>query len=458
MTEAMVAPTDTVTLVRRPSSPCRHCGSSLDADARYCPMCGEATGAVELESSLDEHESAVSVTLGGSRRRRGLIAIAVVTVAALIVLVTVFNGGHPSRSASTTVPVASAPTTAPPSTSAPSTAPPTTVAPPTTAPVTQQVAAQPEAAGVIVYVATNAGAVARLDLGTGAVVARSDFNTLGQHTGPWLVTARQHGYVLSSPYDPSSVILGVTDDPASTPAILQGPLDNSSGTQLAAAAEPDEVWIWNQTQDLLTTVRRVRIDGTVTAGPVTLPRFATVMGGDGAGAVALVGPGGMYRATITGTTVEIGPTWPRLAVAYNDRSLVDLTCTGSLDCRLEMVDRATQQSRPLDADASDIASSFFATALSPDSGWLAHVDGRSALTVYDLRGDGTPISHEILAAPSFGSDGQPASFAFSADGRWLVFLGPADTVELWAVGTPQPPVAITVPGLSGLTTLAVAPA
>jgi hypothetical protein len=322
------------------------------------------------------------------------------------------------------------------------------------------VAAQPDAAGVIVYVATNTGAVVRLDLGNGAVVARSDFNGVNQHTGPWLVTARKHGYVLSSPYDPSSVILGVSDDPAAPPAVLQGPLDGSSpgGTQLAAAAEPDEVWLWNQTEDLLTTVRRVRIDGTVTAGPVTLPRFASVMGADGAGAVALLGPGGMYRATITATTLEIGPTWPRLAVAYNDGSLLDLNCTGSLDCRLEMVDRATHRSRPINADPSDITRSFFATALSPDGAWLAHVDGRSALTVYDLRGDGTPISHEILAAPSFGSVGQPASFAFSADGRWLVFLGPADTVELWLVGTPQPPVAITVPGLNGLTTLAVAPA
>jgi hypothetical protein len=452
----MVPLPDTVTVVRRPSSPCRHCGASLDDDARYCAMCGQATGTVELESSpLPDRDQAVNVTMGGSRRRRGLVAVAVVAVAALIVLATVFNGGHPSRSASTTVPVAPASTTV-----APSTAPPTTMAPSTTAPVAQQVAAQPEAAGVIVYVATSTGAVVRLDLGTGAVVARSDFNGANQHTGPWLVTARKDGYVLSSPYDPSSVILAVSDDPASAPVVLHAALNGSSpgGTQVAAAAEPDEVWLWNQTQDLLTTVRRVRIDGTVTAGPVTLPRFASVMGADGAGAVALLGPGGMYRATITGTTVDIGPTWPRLAVAYNDQSLLDLTCTGSLDCRLEMVDRATKRSRPINADANDIASSFFASALSPDGAWLAHVAGRSALTVYDLRGDGTPISHEILAAPSFGSDGQPASFAFSPDGRWLVFLGPADTVELWPVGTPQPPVAITVPGLNGLTTLAVAPA
>jgi hypothetical protein len=315
---------------------------------------------------------------------------------------------------------------------------------------------------VIAYVATNNGDVVRLDLGTGAVVGRSDFNGVDPHTGPWLVTARKNGYVLSSPYDPSSVILGVGADPASTPVVLQGPLDDSSlgGTQLAPAAEPDEVWLWNQTRDLSTTVRRVSIDGTVTAGPVTLPRFASVLGADGLGSLALVGPGGMYRATVTGTALAIGPVWPRLAVAYNDQSLLDLVCTGSLDCRLEMVDRATHHTHPVNAKPTDVAWPFFDSALAPDGGWLAHVDGRSppTLTVYDLRGDGTPISHEVLAAASFGPVGPAASFAFSPDGRWLVFLGAADTVELWAVGTPQPPVTISVPGLSDLTALSVAPA
>jgi hypothetical protein len=165
---------------------------------------------------------------------------------------------------------------------------------------------------------------------------------------------------------------------------------------------------------------------------------------------------------VTGTTVDIGPVWPGLLVAYNDRSLLDLTCSGSLDCRLEMVDRASQQSRPVSQKPpSDLlAWPFFVTSLSPDGAWLAHVNGPSdpTLTVYDLLGDGTPISHQIVAAGSFGPPGERASFGFSPDGRWLVLLDPSDTVELWPVGRSRPPVRITVPGLHGLTALSVAPA
>ena len=105
--------------------------------------------------------------------------------------------------------------------------------------------------------------------------------------------------MLQSPYDqrcngPGRTILGLSDDPASTRGVLDGPSDNDSlgGTQLAPAAEPDEVWLWNLNQDFSSKVRRMRIDGVVTAGPVSLPRFATVLSADGPGAVALGGPGG----------------------------------------------------------------------------------------------------------------------------------------------------------------------
>ncbi len=401
----------------------------------------------------------------GAPRRRALVAAAAVGVAALIVSVVVVNGGRsPSRSAPTTVPPPPTPTTVVTSPTTPTSASPAA----TTVPVAQQVAPHAEAAGVVVYVATNHGDIVRLDLGTGTIERRTNFDGSEYNQGTWLPMARKGGYVLQSPYASGSngagrTILGVSDDPASTPAVLQGPSDDNSlgATQLAPAAEPDEVWLWNQNPDLSTTVRRMRIDGAVTAGPVTLPPFAFVLGADGPGAVALAGPGGMYRAAVTATAVDIGPVWPGLLVAYNDQSLLNLTCTGSLDCRLEMVDRASLQSRPVSQKPSDVAASpFVETSLSPDGAWLAHVDGptESTLTVYDLLGDGTPISHEILSAAGFGPPDQRPSFAFSSDGRWLVFLDPSDMVELWPVGRPQPPVTITVPGLHGLTALSVAPA
>jgi hypothetical protein len=269
----------------------------LDGQPRYCATCGPATGAVELDPSpADRPGEPAEVTLGAPRRRV-LVAVAAVGVAALILFVTVFNGGRsPSRSAPTTVPPPSTPTTVVPSLTMPTSASP----PATTVPVAQQVAPHAEAAGVVVYLATNQGDVVRLDFATGTVARRTNFDGADQRTATWLPMGREGGYVLQSPYDQRSngagrTVLGVSDDPASTPAVLQGPSDDNSlgGTQLAPAAEPDEVWLWNQNQDLSTRVRRMRIDGVVTAGPVTLPRFAFVLGGDGPGAVALVGPGGM---------------------------------------------------------------------------------------------------------------------------------------------------------------------
>jgi hypothetical protein len=429
--------------------------------ARYCSSCGEPTGAVELEpSAADGAGQPAEVTLGAPRRRV-LVTVAAVVVAALVVAVMVFNGGSsPSRSAATTVPSPSPPTTVvPPTTVLPSPTPTSASPAATTVPVAQQVAPHAEAAGVVVYLATSHGEVVRLDVGTGTVERRTGFGRADQNTGTWLPTGRKGGYVLRSPYD--RTILGVSDDPASTPAVLDGPSDGNSpgATQLAPAAEPDEVWIFNQNPDLSTTVRRMRIDGVVTAGPVTLPRFAAMLGADGPGAVALGGPGGMYRAKVTGTAVEIERVWPGLILAYNDRSLLGLTCTGSLDCRLEMVDRASQQSRPVSQKPSDVAHVFVAS-LSPDGAWLALVNGASGstLTVYDLVGDGTPISHDVAGSFGPGPADQHAPVVFSPDGRWLVFLDPSDTVELWPVGRPEPPVTVTVPGLHGLTALSVAPA
>src|SRR6516165_5631792 len=79
--------------------------------------------------------------------------------------------------------------------------------------------------------------------------------------------------------------------------------------------------------------------------------------------------------------------------------------------------------------------------------------GDPPLTVFDLLGDGTPISHQVVAAGLCGRAGARANFTLSPDGRWLVFLDPSETVGLWPVETPQPPVTVTVPGLRNLTTL-----
>jgi hypothetical protein len=211
----------TVRRVKRRSPPCSNCGSSLNERARYCSTCGQATAIVEFEASPDgSSDEPAAVTLGAPRRRV-LVAVVGVGVAVLIVSVIVFNGGRsPSRSAPTSVPAPSPPTTGGPTPTTPTSEPPAT----TIVPVAQQVDPHAEAAGVVGYLATSHDDVVRVDLGTGTVQRRTGFDAANPHRGTWRPLGRKGGYVLLSPSDPRShSILGVSNDPASTPAVLDGP-------------------------------------------------------------------------------------------------------------------------------------------------------------------------------------------------------------------------------------------
>jgi hypothetical protein len=276
--------------------------------------------------------------------------------------------------------------------------------------------------------------------------------------------ARQHGYVVTpTSFDPAMSLFAVGDGPDAVPVELAAIESGASATdrlQIGPAAEPDEVWVWADAAPQTVTLKRMRIDGTVTAGPVTLPRFAVVLGADGPGAVALSGPGGMYRATVDGTDVRVDHVWPRPPIAYNDGSLLDVSCTADMTCGLEMVDRASGTTRSVAQNPPDVDAGYFESIISPDGAWLAHVnyDGDGPqLEVYDLRSDGPPISHQILASATFGVLGSPTSYGFSPDGKWLVFLGLPGQIELWQVGTPQAPVTFAVPGLYDVATLSVVP-
>ena len=132
------------------------------------------------------------------------------------------------------------------------------------------------------------------------------------------------GYALADvSYDDQSPIFGVADGPDAAPVVLADwqTTENNGlvNPRSVAAAEPDEVWVWNDAvDDLASVVKRVRLDGTVTAGPVTLPRYATVLGDDGPGGLAVQGPSGFYHAAIDGTTVD-----PAAAVATGARGLFE---------------------------------------------------------------------------------------------------------------------------------------
>ena len=209
-----------------------------------------------------------------------------------------------------------------------------------------------------------------------------------------------------------------------------------------------------------TTIKRIRLDGTPTAGPVTLPRFATVLGQDGPGAVALQAPAGFYRATIEGEEVHIERQWATAPVAYSAGALLALDCDATLQCQLTVVERATGAVRPVPGEVVDHVVHSYDNALSADGQWLASVDyGPSSepkLTVFDLTTGATALEDEIMPK-SYGFLGGVQSAEFTTDGQWLVYFNVANGIRLWKVGGDGPPATFNVPGVTNVNMISVAP-
>jgi hypothetical protein len=434
---------------------------SVPGDAVYCPSCGALTGALRIESlDGDADNSSAEVGLGGPRRR-WLAPLVIAVVVGLVAVVAAVGGRDQPAAAPTTT--SSSPTTAPPATT--STLPSPTTA--TTSYSTFEAPPLPDAAGVVVYISTNIGEILRVDLGTGAVERRLAPNE-PRRAGPWVVLGRRGGFAMAdASYDDQSSIYGVLDGPDG-PAVPIGDWQStenqgSASPRAAAAAEPDEVWIWNDAvADLATIVKRVRLDGTVTAGPVTLPRYGTVLGDDGPGAVAVQSPGGFYRATIDGSTVSMERLWPRPPLVYSSGALLDLDCDDNLECHLQVVDRGTGAAHAVPGDLAGTVFPNFDSALSADGRWLATVNydgtaGSPRLVVYDLT-TGAVVLHDAGVLPTnYGTLGTPQSAEFSPDGRWLVYLDLTGDLRLWRVGSPQAAISFSVPGLENVSSASVAP-
>ena len=422
----------------------------MPGDAVYCPSCGAVTGALRVEPlSADADAPAADVALGAPRRR-WLPPVVIAAVIALIAVVVIRGGGDKPAAAPTTS--STSPTTTAASTTTTTVARATTT---TTNYSTAQATPVPEAAGVVVYISTNAGEIVRLDLGTGAVVRRL-VPVASRRRGPWMVLARQGGYAVADvSYNDQSPIYGVADGSDSAPVVLgdwqtsdqNGPVNPRS----MAAAEPGEVWVWNDAVgDVAGVVKRVRLDGTVTAGPVTLPRYAAVLGDDGPGSVAVQGPSGFYHATIDGTTVTLQQLWPRPAVIYSSGAFLDLNCDGQLECRLEVVDRVSGAVHVVPGDlAGDLFPNYYDSTLSVDGRWLANViydagGGSPRLRVYDLT-TGAIVMEDDVLPKSYGPLGMPHSAEYSPDGQWLIYLDLGGELRLWRVGSPDDPRSVPVP-------------
>ncbi|HEY1281217.1 MAG TPA: zinc-ribbon domain-containing protein [Acidimicrobiales bacterium] len=442
---------------------CHQCGAGVPDEAVYCPACGTATGNLKFEGlESGALGPAADVSLG-SPRRRWLAPVAVVAVAAVVVGVFVVGGqGGGTTAPTTTVP----PTTAPPTTVTPSTSS-TAAAPTTTTSVYSSTSAgrplEPEADGVVVYLGVRSDEVARVDLGTGTVERR----LLERPGGPWMALGRQGGVVLSSARGDQSDVYALADGPASTPQSIATWEDSSDGgslsPQAAPATEPDEVWVWHEGGPDGITVRRVRVDGTVTAGPVALPKFSTLLAADGPGALLLGGPDGLYRATIDGQTLAIEHVWPRVPVVVTPTAFLDMACSSGLECHLAVVDRVTGDARPVPTPAEELFNGYYyaftaSDALSPDGHWLAHLQysGQTPhLVVYDLVNEGIAVDHPIIGSFYGGIHSLP--FSFSPDGRLLLFIDSTGQLGVWPVGRGELPHMLHIPGVEAISSMSVLP-
>jgi hypothetical protein len=395
--------------------------------------------------------SSAEVSLGRGRRRWPVPA-AVAAVALLIVAVEMVGGG--------TSDPAVAPTTAPgPTTTvAPSTTsvPPSTTAAPTTSTTTYSryaAAPLPAAAGVVVYESTNEGDVLRIDLGSGDVQRRSA-PVAQRVAGPWSVIGRQGGYVLSDgSYDEQSPVYGVLDgaDGAAVPIVTWSSVENygTIAPRAMAAAEPDEVWAWNDSNSgEPVTMKRVRLDGTVTAGPVALSRYGTVFGADGPGAILLQGAGGLYRAVIDGQSVAVERVSTTIPLAYSSGAFLQVDCDDALQCHLAVVDRATGKARVVPGDVIDRVVPSYDNTLSADGRWLVNAsyesDPQAKLDVYDLT-TGELVMQDDVMPRAYGLLGTPQSAEFTADGQWLVYFNLSAGIRLWKVGSTDKPLTFDVP-------------
>ena len=450
----------TVVPVGRSSTRCAACGGAVPNGAAYCSSCGHPADGVVFEAvpSADPGDCA-EVTLGDRPRRRWIVPAVIAVVLALVAAVAIFGGRDEPRAAAPTTTLAPTTTVAPTT----STAPATTT---TTLYSTAQGNSVPDANGVVVYLTSNIGEVFRTDIGTG-VTQRRRLPNQPSRAGPWTVLARQGGFVVAdASYDDQTPVYAATDDPAGATTEIaswvSGPMGDG-GPNVAPATESDAVWLWTSPQGGgAADLRLVRLDGTVMAGPVALARYVTVLGADGPGAVALMGPNGFYRATVNGTDVAIEPVWSSLPLAYSPSALVVLACTPILDCHVEVVDRATGARRPVpNADLTGIAYGTYDSTVSADGRWLALVryegsDG-PRLQVYDLSTGAMTLDDDIMPT-TYGPLGPPRSATFSSDGRWLVYLSVLGDIKLWSVGSGGPSQTVSVPGLDHVASASVAPA
>jgi len=314
--------------------------------------------------------------------------------------------------------------------------------------VDQLGALMPDEAGTVVYgVDGDTNELVRVDLATGEMFRRSVRGGRGDPVNDDVdVIARQGGAVVTGTWGASFV----ADGPAGLNR-RSVRIPRPVGGQLIAATAPDQ--LWSVTVDGGRSMRAQRVDtsGNELGEPVDLPDNTFLLGDDGTGGLLLAAPGGRYRVSDTGPPSRVADT---LTVAWSADTLVQLSCDPGLHCELVSVDRRSGARRVLGPAPSNAVNLGY-TGVSPDGKWIARpVD--DGIEVTNLL-DGSSTVQPSTLYSAWGSNGAPATMAWSASGRHLLWLDDDGRLMSWTVGTSE--VVVVGGGLvPPLRALSVAPA
>jgi hypothetical protein len=356
------------------------------------------------------------VVIGGRNRRRSPLALAAV-VAVLIagVLVVSRDNGGSSSTAPTT-------TAAPARTTAPDTTTTIAAATTTTVHLDQRVAPElslGEQTGLVVYLALprqDEQILYAVDLDQG-VFREVATMTYGDGELPILgdaiVVSTDTAELLVHP-DGATKMLGDPPETAFT------------------AGRSDAYWKVDFTDSQTPSVAIFVVIGAPEQRSVSIPAGFIPFAGDGVGGLLVSGPDERtYRLPPDGDTLVLLDTSSPLDTANGQ--MAALRCDETLKCRIEVVDLASGNRRPIPASKPQDGPA----SLAPDGAHLAQVitspDGdREVLLVFN-----TATGDTLLHAPYEGLSYQAGPPRWSPDGRWL-FWSDARGLEAWNIDRIQP--------------------